>query len=70
MATKDEVLREKTYKEDGMELERRVHYTLADKDGLQAHRNSKAIALLIRRLTEKGVLSEEEVDEILFECVW
>ena len=70
MPNKEDNLREKTYKNDGLELEKRVFYTLSDEKGLEHHRNSKAIALLVKALHEKKQLSDEEVDELLLECVW
>jgi hypothetical protein len=70
MPNKEDVLREKTYKEDGLELEKRVFYTLSDEKGLQHHRNTKAIALLVKLLHEKKQLSDKDVDELLLQCVW
>jgi hypothetical protein len=69
MPNKEDILREKTYKNDALELERRVFYTLSDEKGLQDHRNTKAIALLVKALHEKKQLSDEEVDELLLQCV-
>ena len=34
MADREEILREKTFKEPGMELEKRIFYTLRDNQGL------------------------------------
>jgi hypothetical protein len=39
----EDVLRDKTHKNDGMELEQRVFYTLSDDKAPQNHRNTKAI---------------------------
>ncbi|MGD0127870.1 MAG: hypothetical protein ABSF46_21100 [Terriglobia bacterium] len=65
----EDVLREKTYKDDGLELDQRVFYTLSNEKGLQNHRNTKAIAHLMKVLHEKGQLSEGEIDELLLQCV-
>lgn len=67
----EDVLREQTYKEEGMEVEQRVFYTLHDgeKHNLQAHRNSKAIALVISILHQKNMLTEEELDDLLLGCI-
>ena len=52
----EDVLAEKTYKQNGLDVMQRVFYTLiAEPDNphrekLQAHRNSKAIALLFKTL--------------------
>jgi hypothetical protein len=66
-----DILREQTHKEEGLEIEQRVFYTLYEgkNQNLQNHRNSKAIAELIKILSEKGVLGEEDVDNILLRAV-
>jgi hypothetical protein len=78
MANLDDILREKTYKDQGLDLGRRVFYTLATPlDGLteeanqklQAARNSKAVTKLIEHLTNKGLMSAEELDDILLHVV-
>ena len=61
----EDVLREKTHKNDGLDLGQRVFYTLSDDKDLQNHRNTKAIALLVKVLHEKKQLSDGEVDELL-----
>jgi len=62
------ILREKTYKD--LEPEARTFYTLSDVPASQAHRNTKAIALLVKHLSDRGLMSEEELDELLFECAY
>jgi hypothetical protein len=69
MPTKTEVLAEKTFKGEVEELEARVYYTLSQTQSLQAHRNSKAIALLVKLLYDKDQLSGEEIDNLLLELV-
>lgn len=73
MATREEILREKTYKEDGIEIDRRVFNTLHDWEeahiALQPHRNSKAISLLIKILCQKGILTDSNIDDILLEVI-
>jgi hypothetical protein len=71
MPTRDDVLREKTHKDGTDTIEQRVYYTL-HADGnheLQLHRNTKAIALLISHLHQEGQLSDDALDEVLFQCV-
>ena len=76
MPTKQEALAERTYKQDGLDVEKRVFYTLHGEDkspqreGGQNHRNSKAIALLFKTLLDKHLLTEEQLDEILLEVTW
>jgi hypothetical protein len=69
MATKEEVLREKTHKGDGIGMGERIFYTLKDEEPLQATRTAKIIALLVAKLSEQGVISEEYVDDLMFEVV-
>lgn len=69
MPSKDDILREKTFKEEGMETEKRVFYTLTDNEKFASHRNSKAIALLVKLLEEKGVIGEADIDELLFQAI-
>jgi len=68
MADKATILREKTHK--GLEVDARTFYSLSADKALQAHRNTKAIALLVKHLSDRGLISEEELDELLFECVY
>ena len=70
MPEKADILREKTYKEAGLELEKRVFYTLSDDKSLQHHRNTKAIALLVKLLHEKEHLLDQDVDDLLLKCIW
>jgi hypothetical protein len=71
MPMKEDILREKTFKEEGMETGKRVFYTLWDEKNLSltAHRNSKLIGLLVHLLEERGVLNEADIDELLFDCI-
>lgn len=76
MPTREETLSERTFKQDGLDIEKRVFYTLygdrkaPDTEALQNHRNSKAIAQLFKTLTEAGMLTEEQLDEILLAVTW
>lgn len=75
MPTREEILAERTYKEDGMDVEKRVFYTLIGDTKVSertphTNRNSKAIALLFKTLFEAGTLTEEQLDEILLQVTW
>ncbi len=76
MPTKEEALAERTYKQEGFEVEKRVVYTLhgegksPQRDELQNHRNSKAIGMLFKVLMDKGLLTEEQLDEILLDVTF
>jgi hypothetical protein len=73
MPTKEEHLAKYTYKEDGLEVEKRVFYTLTgepdtpNREQRQAHRNSKAVAQLFKVLLDNGTLTEGQLDDILLE---
>ncbi len=69
MPNRDDILRDKTHKDDGVDIKVRIFYMLSDDKSLQHQRNSKALALLVKLLREKGQLSDEEVDDLLLECV-
>ncbi len=75
MATIEEVLAKETYKQDGLDVDQRVFYTLSGEQGnphrekLQAHRNSKAIAMLFKTLHANGTLTDAQIDEILLDVV-
>jgi hypothetical protein len=66
MPTRNEKLFE-TFKD--VDLPQRVFYTLTDDATLQAHRTSKLLGLLVNHLREKGIVSDEELDAILLECI-
>jgi CRISPR/Cas system-associated protein Csm6 len=51
--------------QEGTDLAHRVFYTLSQKHDEQARRNSKAIALLMKLLEERGVITSAEVDRLL-----
>ncbi len=75
MATKEELLAKETYKEEGLDVGRRVFYTLSGekndphREKTQAHRNSKAIAQLFKTLREKHHLTDDNLDEILLDVI-
>ena len=61
--TREEDLRERTYKSDP-DLIRRVYRTLADE-----RKSAKAFAFLVKHLHEKGVLSEDDLDAMLLDAI-
>lgn len=62
---RDEALSTLTFKESGMTTSRRVLEVL-----LQHERNtSKLLSALVAKLEEKGLLSENDIDDILLEIV-
>src|SRR6266700_3549235 len=73
-ANREEILANQTHKQSGLEAEKRVYYTLignskASWKTTPAHRNSKAMALLIKALIDAGTLTQDQLDEILLGLV-
>jgi hypothetical protein len=79
MSTKEEVLRKETFKEEAIQLDQRVFYTVFgdqppkptpnDPTYWQVQRNSKLLAALVKKLRATNVLSDTDIDDILFETV-
>ncbi len=69
MPTIESVLCEKTHKADVHEVEKRIFYTLTDIKGSEAPQTAKALALLIKCLHEKGILDDQEIDDLLLGVV-
>ena len=75
MATRDELLATKTFKGQFDTLNERVYYTLAgdDRTSLPAeiwlHRVTKCLAELSVMLKSKEILSEADIDQMLYESI-
>ena len=72
MPTKEELLKKHTYKEENFKTKKRVFYSLlkeTDKDSSKVP-SIKFIGLLTEKLQEKGLLTEEEIDDLLLEAVY
>jgi len=69
MPTKVEILRDVTHKDDKLDVEERVYRTLVDANELQLDWNSRLLASLMSKMKEKGMLSEGEIDDILYNMV-
>lgn len=77
--TKEEILAAETFKEDGLDPKVRIYYTLASsgdikrteamKKDLNVHRVTKAFGILVEQLLAKGVISDADIDEMLFESL-
>lgn len=80
MPSREDVLRDQTFKEEFTELDRRVfdtltfcnskekHLNITD-DYIKIHRIAKATSQIIKLLHEKGLLDNKEIDELLLEVV-
>jgi len=67
MATKKDILNEKTNQD--LPVAQRIYYTLTDNEEIKAKQTAKALGLLIENLVNKGILSGEDIDDMLFEIV-
>lgn len=69
MATREEILERQTFKEEGIELGQRVFYTLTQNQNAETKFIAKGLALLIVRLKEKNLVTDAEIDDLLFDTV-
>ena len=69
MADRDEILRDQTYKGQCDGDDRRIFYTLTDKKEMTTHRIAKAVTLVLVHLQKKNLLDEDELDELLLDCI-
>ena len=67
MATKEDILNEKTNRD--LPVAQRIYYTLTDNEEINAKQIAKTLGLLIENLVNKGMLSGEDIDDMLFEIV-
>ena len=67
MTTRDEILLKKTYKSEKIAVSKRVAATLGD--GSQIHRVIKTVSSLIGKLHSQGVLSDDDIDDLLLDTV-
>lgn len=71
MPNLEDVLSEKTFKQDGLETSRRVFYTIDPKinDANALHKTTKLLGILIEKLESRGILSEDDIDAMLLEII-
>jgi hypothetical protein len=67
MASKEDILKKKTHRDHP--VAQRIYYTLTDNEEIKAKQTAKTLGLLIENLVNKGILSGEDIDDILFEIV-
>jgi hypothetical protein len=65
MPNREDVLRENTFKEKGMEIDKRLYYFLTDKKEVAVHKLARVVSELVKRLIESGEMTEEELDDLL-----
>jgi hypothetical protein len=75
MLARDKLLAWKTFKQAGLDLDRRVFYTLVGEQETphqeqpQTDRNSKALGFLFKALRKSCLLTDNQVDAILLDVV-
>lgn len=70
MPTPEDVLYEKTSKDGVTDVDCRVFYTLLDQDSkFDGNRTNKLLARIVAHLLKTNVLSEKELDEMLFKII-
>jgi len=67
MPTREEYLNKYTNKDEDLDVEQRVYYTLTDNKPLQPHRVAKALSLLVKHLHDRQMLNDKEVDDLLLD---
>jgi hypothetical protein len=69
MADKQEIIRNKTHKDKGLSVRDRIFYTLTNVESSRAKRTARAVALLLELLHKKRFLSDEQLDDFLYDCI-
>jgi hypothetical protein len=69
MPDKNQILRDSTYKDHGYSVRERIFYTLTAVESARAKRTAKAVALLLELLHRKRFLSDEQLDDFLYDSV-
>ena len=68
MPQREDVLREKTFKGEFEDVAHRVFHTLTAQKEFEQLRTMHVLSSLIELLTDKGVLTEAELDDLLLKC--
>jgi hypothetical protein len=67
---REEILRSKTFKEPDAGPGQRTLAVLGDQGGLYVvTRSTKLLSLVVEHLVEHGLISDDELDEMLLRCV-
>jgi len=68
MPTQENTLKKKTFPELD-ELSKRIYYILTDAESIKIQRVAKTLGLLIEHLSNSGILSVKDIEDMLFEVV-
>ena len=73
MPDREQILRDLTHKDDGLDTSRRVFYTLVpegrDDATTVANNSARLLALLIEQLEQSGQLTPQQIDDLLLQIV-
>lgn len=70
MTTREEILRSRTFKEPDAGPGLRTLGVLTDQEAIYAvPRTAKLVSILVEHLVEHGLISDDELDEMLLRCV-
>lgn len=67
--TKEEILNQMTFKAESYSVERRVWETLNSLSGAKPDQTIKFVGLLVAHLAQNGLISDQELDDLLFKLV-
>jgi hypothetical protein len=69
MPDKQELINRHTYKDRGLSVRDRIYLTLSAMENFRAKRTAKAVTLLLELLHKKRFLSDEQLDDFLYDCI-
>ncbi len=69
MSIKDRILSESTFKDRGLTVGMRIYRTLTAIESARGKRTARAVAMLLELLHKKRFLSDQQLDEFLYDCV-
>lgn len=64
----EQELHDKTFK-DSLDIAARTFYTLRQVPELQTEANSRLLGLLVKHLTDRGLITEAELDHLLLKAI-
>jgi hypothetical protein len=69
MSTKERIIRESTFKDRGLTVGARIYRTLTAIESSRGKRTAKALAMLLELLHMKRFLSDQQLDDFLYDCI-
>lgn len=69
MSIKERIISESTFKDRGLTVGARIYRTLTAIESARGKRTAKAVAMLLELLHKKRFLSDQQLDEFLYDCI-